>query len=224
MEEINLKDLFNYFMSKILIFIIITVLILSLGNTYSLVLKTPLYKSTTSLVLVSESDKDSITQSDLTLNNNLVGTYTEIIKSKNVLSQVIKNLNLLESTGSLTSKINVTSVSNSQIIKINVSDADNKKAKLIADEIAKVFIEETSKLYKLENIKVIDEASIENTPYNMNIIKENIIYLAIGCALGLGIILLMYSLDTTIKTTEDVEEKLELTVLGTVPKVGDKNE
>lgn len=224
MEEINLKDLFNYFMSKILIFIIITVLILSLGNIYSLVLKTPLYRSTTSLVLVNESDKDSITQSDLTLNNNLVGTYTEIIKSKNVLGQVIKNLNLLESTSSLINKINVTSVSNSQIIKINVSDADNKKAKLIADEIAKVFISETSKLYKLNNIKVIDEASIENNPYNMNIIKENIIYLAIGCALGLGIILLMYSLDTTIKTTEDIEEKLELTVLGAVPKVGDKNE
>ena len=224
MEEINLKDLFNYFMSKILIFIITTVLILLLGNIYSLVLKTPLYKSTTSLVLVNESDKDSITQSDLTLNNNLVGTYTEIIKSRNVLGQVVNNLRLKESTGSLSSKINVTSVSNSQIIKINVSDADNKKAKLIADEIAKVFIEETSKLYKLNNIKVIDEASIENSPYNMNIIKENIIYLAIGCALGLGIILLMYSLDTTIKTTEDVEEKLELTVLGNVPKVGDKNE
>ena len=224
MEEINLKDLFNYFMSKILIFIITTVLILLLGNIYSLVLKTPLYKSTTSLVLVNESDKDSITQSDLTLNNNLVGTYTEIIKSRNVLGQVVKNLRLKESTGSLSSKINVTSVSNSQIIKINVSDANNKKAKLIADEIAKVFISETSKLYKLNNIKVIDEASIENSPYNMNIIKENIIYLAIGCALGLGIILLMYSLDTTIKTTEDVEEKLELTVLGNVPKVGDKNE
>ena len=224
MEEINLKDLFNYFMSKILIFIITTVLILLLGNIYSLVLKTPLYKSTTSLVLVNESDKDSITQSDLTLNNNLVGTYTEIIKSRNVLGQVVNNLRLKESTGSLSSKINVTSVSNSQIIKINVSDADNKKAKLIADEIAKVFIEETSKLYKLNNIKVIDESSIENSPYNMNIIKENIIYLAIGCALGLGIILLMYSLDTTIKTTEDVEEKLELTVLGNVPKVGDKNE
>ena len=224
MEEINLKDLFNYFMSKILIFIIITVLILLLGNIYSFALKTPLYKSTTSLVLVSESDKDSITQSDLTLNNNLVGTYTEIIKSRNVLGQVVNNLKLKESTGSLSSKINVTSVSNSQIIKISVSDADNKKAKLIADEIAKVFISETSKLYKLNNIKVIDEASIENSPYNMNIIKENIIYLAIGCALGLGIILLMYSLDTTIKTTEDIEEKLELTVLGTVPKVGDKNE
>ena len=224
MEEINLKDLFNYFMSKILIFIITTVLILLLGNIYSLVLKTPLYKSTTSLVLVNESDKDSITQSDLTLNNNLVGTYTEIIKSRNVLGQVVNNLRLKESTGSLSSKINVTSVSNSQIIKINVSDADNKKAKLIADEIAKVFISETSKLYKLNNIKVIDEASIENSPYNMNIIKENIIYLAIGCALGLGIILLIYSLDTTIKTIEDIEEKLELTVLGSVPKVGDKNE
>ncbi len=224
MEEINLKDLFNYFMSKILIFIITTVLILLLGNIYSLVLKTPLYKSTTSLVLVNESDKDSITQSDLTLNNNLVGTYTEIIKSRNVLGQVVNNLKLKESTGSLSSKINVTSVSNSQIIKINVSDANNKKAKLIADEIAKVFIEETSKLYKLNNIKVIDEASIENSPYNMNIIKENIIYLAIGCALGLGIILLIYSLDTTIKTIEDIEEKLELTVLGNVPKVGDKNE
>ena len=56
MEEINLKELFNYFMSKISILIIVLLLVIILGNIYSLFIKTPLYQSTTKLVLVSESN------------------------------------------------------------------------------------------------------------------------------------------------------------------------
>ena len=223
MEEINLKALFNYFLSKFLIFGLIVVVILIFGNIYSLFIKTPLYKSTTALVLVSESNNNSaITQSDIALNNNLVGTYTEIIKSRNVLGKVVNNLDLGISANELQNKISVSSTSNTQIIRISVVDEDMFLAKNLADEVAMVFIEEAANIYKLNNIAVVDDASLETSPYNMNIIKEDIIYLFIGVALGLGIILLMYSLDTTINSIEDVEEKLELTVLATVPKVGGK--
>ena len=222
MEEINLKDLANYFVSKIIIVVVIMVAVLWLGNIYSLVFKTPMYKSTSTLVLVNESNNNSaITQSDITLNNNLVSTYTEIIKSRNVLEKVIKNLKLDITAKELSNKISVSSTVNTQLITVNVMDSNNKKARKIAREIDKVFIEETSKIYKINNVAVVDEASLEKSPYNMNVIKENIIYLFVGIVLSVGTILVMYTFDTSIKSVGDVEEKLELTVLGSVPKVGE---
>ena len=222
MEEINLKDLANYFVSKIIIVVVIMVAVLWLGNIYSLVFKTPIYKSTSTLVLVNESNNNSaITQSDITLNNNLVSTYTEIIKSRNVLEKVIKNLKLDMTAKDLSNKISVSSTTNTQLITVNVMDSNNKEARKIAREIDKVFIEETSKIYKINNVAVVDEASLEKSPYNMNVIKENIIYLFVGIVLSVGTILVMYTFDTSIKSVEDVEEKLELTVLGSVPKVGE---
>lgn len=223
MEEINIKDLINYIMSKYYIIIILILVVLLIGNIYSLFIKVPMYNGTTTLVLVSDANAQSITQSDIQLNNNLVTTYTEIIKSKNILNKVNNNLNLGLDTNILLNKLSVTSTANTQLINITVSDEDKKLAVDIANEIAKVFITETREIYKLDNVHIVDEALINNKPYNKNIIKENIIYLLIGIISSIGIILLMYTLDTTIKSANDIEEKLELTVLGVVPKVGDRN-
>ena len=75
MEEIDLKELWNYFVSKIYILIIFIITCMLIGNVYLLCFQKPLYKSTTSLVLVSESNNNqSITQNDVILNNNLVTT------------------------------------------------------------------------------------------------------------------------------------------------------
>lgn len=223
MEEINIKDLINYIMSKYYIIIILILAVLLIGNIYSLFIKVPMYNGTTTLVLVSDANAQSITQSDVQLNNNLVATYTEIIKSKNILNKVNNNLNLGLDSNMLLNKLSVTSTANTQLISITVSDEDKKLAVDIANEIAKVFITETREIYKLDNVHIVDEALINDKPYNKNIIKENIIYLLIGIISSIGIILLMYTLDTTIKSASDIEEKLELTVLGAIPKVGDRN-
>ncbi len=224
MEEINLKELFNYFMSKLSILIITLLLVIILGNIYSLFIKTPLYQSTTKLVLVSESNNATgITQGDVQLNSSLVATYTEIIKSRDIVGKVITNLKLKDETvESLTKKISVSTTTNTQTISIRVSDPDNNKAKIISDELAKVFSEEITSIYKLDNVHIYEKASLSERPYNINIRKELIIYTAGGIILGCGIIFLMFMLDTSVKTSEDVEEKLGLTLLGIVPKVGDK--
>lgn len=224
MEEINLKELFNYFISKITILVIIVLLVIILGNIYSLFIKTPLYQSTTKLVLVSESNAATgITQGDVQLNSNLVTTYTEIIKSRDIVNKVIKNLDLEdETTESLTKKISVSTTTNTQTISIRVSDPDNNKAKVISDELARVFSEEIISIYKLDNVHIYETATVAEKPYNMNFKKEFVIYTAIGLVLGCGIIFLMFMLDTSVKTSEDIEDKLGLTLLGIVPKVGGK--
>ena len=223
-EEINIKDLLNYFLTKLWLLIIIVLGVLIIGNAYSLFIKVPLYQSKTKLVLVSESNAQTgMTQNDVMLNNNLVATYSEMIKSRDILKQVINNLGLKdESTESLSNRINVSTTANTQTIIISVSDTDGETAKLICDEVARVFTKEIVKIYRLDNVHVYEKAIVSNSPYNMNIAKDNVIYLLLGIVVGGGIIFLFFFFDTTIKSSEDIEEKMELNLLGIVPKVSVK--
>lgn len=220
MEEIDLKELFIYFKSKILWIVIALILVVGIGNVFTILTRVPMYQSSTTIVLVNgSSDNNTYNQTELQLNKNLIGTYSEIIKSRKVLNEVIENLGLSYTTQELANNITVTAVENTEIIKVSVSDADNKKATEIADEIASVFGTEIQKIYKLNNVSVIDKASETTTPYNVNYVKDNLIYIVISIVLSSGVIFLKFYFDTTIKTTEEIENKLGLTVLGTVPKI-----
>ena len=93
MEEINLKELFDYFIDKIKYIIIATLVCCLIGGIYTKFLTVPMYKSSTKVILGSNQEGTGITQSDISINNNLVSTYAEIITSRRVLEQVQKELN-----------------------------------------------------------------------------------------------------------------------------------
>ena len=221
MEEINLKEVYTYFKFRILWILIAIVAIVVIGNIYTIITRVPMYQSNTTLVLVGESKK-GYSQSDSVLNQNLIGTYSQIITSRTVLSQVIDNLKLKTTTESLSKNITTSSVEDTEIIKITVNSSKRKEAAKIADEVATVFSKEVQDIYNLENVTIIDKAEVATSPYNINYVKDNIIYLMIGIVLSFGIVFVMYYFDTTIKSSEVVEEKLGLPVIGIVPKVEDK--
>ncbi|MBR4618643.1 MAG: hypothetical protein IKO49_05005 [Bacilli bacterium] len=216
MEEINLMEVFSYFKAKIVTILMIVVVVMILGNVYTIVVKEPMYQSNTTILLVNEDSQQNI--SDLQLNKNLISTYSEIIKSRKVLNQVIKVLNLDYSVQQLSKNITVSSVQDTEIIKITVSDRDKEKAAVIANQISETFSKEIKGYYHLENISIIDKAIVANGPYNINLLKDNIIFLLIGAVLAFGIIFVIYYFDTSIKSSEVIESKLGLTVLGIVPK------
>ena len=217
MEEINLKEVYSYFKSKILWILIAIIAIVIIGNVYTIITRVPMYQSNTTIVLVGESKKE-YSQSDSQLNQNLIGTYSEIIKSRKVLSKVIDNLKLKMSVEELSSHITTSSVEETEIIQITVENEKAKDAKKITDEVADVFSEEIQDIYNLENVAIIDKAEEAKSPFNVNYVKDNIIYLMIGVVLSFGVVFVMYYFDTSIKSSEIVEEKLGLTVIGVVPK------
>ena len=221
MEEINLKEVYTYFKFRILWILIAIVAIVVIGNIYTIITRVPMYQSNITLVLVGESKK-GYSQSDSVLNQNLIGTYSQIITSRTVLSQVIDNLKLKTTTESLSKNITTSSVEDTEIIKITVNSSKRKEAAKIADEVATVFSKEVQDIYNLENVTIIDKAEVATSPYNINYVKDNIIYLMIGVVLSFGVVFVMYYFDTTIKSSEVVEEKLGLPVIGIVPKEEDK--
>lgn len=217
METIDLKDMFSYFKSKISIIVLFIVVVGIMGCLYGLFIQKPVYKSSTSIVLISESQTGAtLTYNDVSLNQNLVSTYSEIIKSRRVLNQVIDNLSLDYSYSNLSNNVEVSSVTGTQIIKISVSDRNNKTAMKIADEIAKVFAKEIPELYNISNVNILDYAEAASNAYNVNFIKQSIIYLLVGLILGLGITFVMYYFDRSVKNISQVEEKIKLPVLATV--------
>lgn len=216
MEEINLKELFDYFIDKIKYIIIATLVCCLIGGIYTKFLTVPMYKSSTTVILGSNQEGTGITQSDISINNNLVSTYAEIIKSRRVLEQVQKELNESYTYKELASEISVSSINNTQIIKITVEDNNALNAKIIANLVAKVFTIEVPELYNLDNVHILDVAIEEDEPYNINVAKSSIIGGVLGLVLSSGIFFVIYYFDRTAKSVEQVEEVLQMPILGSV--------
>ena len=115
--------------------------------------------------------------------------------------------------------VNVSGVNDTEIIKIAVSSKYSDEAVEIANAIVPVFSSEVERIYGIENVSVIDKAEESKSPFNLNVVKENIIYTLIGLVIGFGLIFIMYYFDSSIKSVDVIEDKLGLTVLGVVPKI-----
>ncbi|MCI6848188.1 MAG: Wzz/FepE/Etk N-terminal domain-containing protein [Erysipelotrichaceae bacterium] len=218
MEEIDLHELFEYFKGKLGIIIMITTLVCLLGCAYGMFIQKPMYKSYTTVILGGNETTNSqtITQNDIVMNKNLVDTYAEIVKSRRVLDQVIDELDLNISYDSLYNMISVSAVNNTEIIKITVTNKNAVTAKNIANVTANYFMKEIVKLYNMNNVNVLDEAINADNPFNINIAKQVVIYFVVGLILALGIVFVVFYFDRTIKSVEQIEQKIKLPILGSV--------
>lgn len=223
MEELDLKELVQIFWEKKIKIILITILFIIVGIFYSLGFVIPKYETSTSLLLATNSSStetsatESITTTDVTINSKLVATYSELVKSKKIIRNVISNLALNIEYETLRDNVSVTAVSNTEIIKITVKNEDAVISAKVANEIAKVFIENVKEFYGIDNVHVVDQAEIPTEPSNINPIKSGIIFGFIGIVVSAMYILILNIVDTTIKSQEDLEKMLELPVLATIP-------
>ena len=231
MEELDLKELFSLFWNKKVQIILIVLILIVIGIIYSYGFVTPVYTSSTTLVLATsetsgqqETADTSITTTEITLNSKLVSTYSELVKSKNVLRQVLSNLKINVEEETLRNNVQVTSVKDTELIEISVTNENASYAAKIANEIAKVFTEKVAEIYNINNVHVVDEAELEDSPSNINHIKDIVIFAFIGLVIAVIYVLIANMLDTTIKTPEEVEREFKLPVLATIPIYEFENE
>ena len=225
MEELDLKELFNIFWHKKSEILLIVLIFGVIGVIYTMGFVTPMYSASTTLVLASSGKNENLpdtgittsTATEVTVNSKLVSTYSELVKSKNILRQVISNLNMKIEEDTLRKNITVSSVKDTELIQITVKNEKPSYASQIANEIAKVFTEKVKDIYKIENVQIVDEAEVPNEPSNINHKKDVAIFALIGLVVSVGYVLLLNMLDTTVKTPEDIEEGLKLPVLAVIP-------
>ena len=230
MEELDLIELFEIIWKKKIIIIIITIIAIIVGAIYTYMFVTPKYEAYTKIVLAQVSDisdenssATAISTNDLTINQKLVSTYSEIIKSVNVLAEVKEKLGLNEPVEDIKKSIGVSAVDDAQVIQITVKNTDPEKAKNIANEIGRVFPEKVREYYNINNVSILDEATTPDTPYNINHKRDIIIFAFGGFVLSIAIILVINMLDNTISRAKDIEDVLNINVLATIPEYKQEN-
>ena len=218
-ETMDLRDILQIIYKRLWFIILVTlVCIISSGIISFFVLDNIYEASTTLMVSKTREDQSSNLQyNDILLNQKLVKTYSEIVKSNRVLEKVIEQLDLDMSTGSLRSKIQVNSVSDTEIIRITVEDMDPNFATDLANSIAVVFMGEIGSIMKMDNVQFIDPAKVPISPVKPRPLLNIAISAVMGLMISVFIIFLMEYFDNTIKTVDDIENKLGLPVLGSIP-------
>ena len=223
MEELDLKELFEMFWNKKIKIILIVAIFAVIGVIYSIGFVVPEYTAFTKLVLAGQSSDatgnttEAITTTDLTINSKLVGTYSELVTSNDVVRQVITNTGINISEEALKSSIEVSSVEDTDVIKISVTNQNPTYATKLTNETAKAFMEKVAEIYNINNVHVVDEAEEPQSPSNVNYLKDVIIFTFIGVVVAVAYVLIANMLDNTIKTREEVERLFKIPVIAEIP-------
>ncbi len=221
--EIDLREIFEIIRKRIWIVALITVLSIAGSGIISYFILDPIFQTSTTLIVSKPNDEESMIQySDVLLSQKLVKTYGEIIKSRSVSRQVIEQLSLDITPEQLKNMIAVSPVRDTEIVQIKVTLTNPVLASDIANKLAEVFMKEIKRIMKVDNVKVIDKAEIPLAPVKPRPKMNMLIAGFLGIMLGLGSVFLLEFLDNTIKTPNDIEKYLDLSVIGTIPFVDEK--
>lgn len=214
--EIDLGALFFELLGHWKMLVLSAVLVGLMGLIISVFLITPQYESTSELYVLSKST--SITSlADIQMGTNLTNDYMVVVKGRPVLEQVISNLGLEETYAQLAEKVSLNNPSDSRILQITVTDPNAERAKLIADEIAQIASNFISVKMDQDPPTIISYGYADGEPVSPNIMMNTAVGVLIGGFLAVAIVVVSYLMNDTITNAEDVERKLGLNLLGTLP-------
>ena len=210
---IDLTALFMTLWSKAHIIILSGILLGLLAFVGTKLFITPMYTSTTRFyVLTRTTDTGNVTYNDLQTGSQLTKDYAELVKSRPVLEEVISVLNLDMDTEELADKITVTTPTDTRVMSINVRDAEPKQARDIADAVRQAVGIQIQDIM----VKTVEEANLPDSPSSPSVMRNTLIVAILGILISAGIIILVFMLDDTVKTPEDVETYLGLNVLASI--------
>lgn len=223
-ETISLRNLFQVLSKRLWLIILITIIAATVSAVISFFVLTPVYEAKTQiLVNQAKSDEQLYNTQTVQTNVQLINTYNDIIKSPAILDKVIKELKLDGSAQNLSDQIQVTSAQNSQVAQIVVQDTSAKRATDIANTTASVFKKEVPEIMNVDNVKVLAKAMLgqSTSPVKPQPLINIAIAIVVGLMVGVGLSFLLEYLDNTLKTEQDIENLLELPVMGVVTTIKD---
>ena len=216
---IDVVQLFKILWKKKIAIILTAIVAAVLAFGVSSFILTPEYSSTTRIYVVNrnQSENAGLTNQDLQAGTYLVKDYKEIILSQDVLEKVISNLKLEQSGKGLSKKIQVTVPVDTRIVSIVVKDDQPEEASRIANALREVAAEKIIKVTRVSDVTTLEEARPALTPSSPNIRRNTLLAFLAGGAVMVILILLLELLDDRVKRPEDVEEVMQVALLGIIP-------
>lgn len=119
--------------------------------------QTPLYSASAIIQVNPPQTQNTVDLSALNGAQRLAENYRQLIKTREVLSPLVDSLDLPYGVGTLQGKVATTTISNTQLIRISVSDPDPEHAAFLANAIANRFLEYSAEQQSARSSPYIDQ-------------------------------------------------------------------
>lgn len=226
-DTIDLGAIFNLLLARIGWIILMGVLVGIVAFVITKFVIVPKYTTSTQILVINENKNaadsagNAVNFSNIQSSTYLAKDYVYMITSKPVMQQVISELGLQDiSYSDLASQISVTTPDDTRILIISVTDENPVKAKQIADSVRENSIEHIQSVIGTDTVRSIDGdigAVIPTSQSSPNVKRDTILGVLLGIIIACAIIILRYILDDSIKTEEDVHNRIGLSVLVNMP-------
>ncbi|MDW4326960.1 MULTISPECIES: Wzz/FepE/Etk N-terminal domain-containing protein [Staphylococcus] len=217
-STLDLSKIFGILRKNLKLLIILPIICLLISVLITFLFLDDKYQASTQ-VLVNQKESDSqMMAQEVQSNIQLVNTYSEIVKSPRILDEVSKELNRQYSSSEITSMLTVTNQADSQVLNISVDSKSGSDSEKIANKIAKVFSNEVPDIMSVDNVSILSKAEGTATKVAPKPLVNLVIGLIVGLILALLVIFIKEMIDKRIKTEEDVENELDIPVLGSIQK------
>ena len=220
--EIDLSRVFEIIKKHFKPFALIILVASIVAALITLFLIPKKYTAEAKLIIVQKSNPDSqqISYNDLQTSQKLVNTYSEILKSEAISDEVIRNLNLdnegIDHSAYL-GMVNISSVKDTEVIKISVETKNPALSARIANEIVSVFQRKIVKIMNIENVTVLNSAKVPEQKSSPSNVKNTMIGFLLGCIIDSCIVLYILLNDRNIRTEEELKQIFDYPIIGLIP-------
>lgn len=222
MEEqvISISEILEALKKRWKIIIIITLCTTLLSGIISFFVLEPQYEANTKVFIgKEEGSEQGYNQSDVIMYKQLMKTYSETIKTKDLVGRAIENVDTELDIKAVLDGLTVVNVPDTQILEVKFKGGDPKEARDIVEKVTNEFITTSKVLVANGNVRVIEEVITPDKPVSPNKKMNMAIAFLLGLMVSVGLCFLLEFLDNTYKSKEQLERELDIPVLGAIPNI-----
>jgi len=216
-ENIKIKDIIDGLKKRWQLIVTITLIATIISAVVSFFIIKPKYEASAKLFVGKEATTENYNNSDITMYQQLVKTYTSLIKTEDLISKALKDNNIDLDPKIVVSKLSAEQITNTQLMQVKYISKNKEEAANVVKAVTDEFIKESSALIKNADVKIIESVKLPEKPVSPNKKMNIAIAMLLGLMVGVGLALLLEFMDNTFKDKESLEDIIGVPVLGAIP-------
>lgn len=217
-DVIDIGEIFRIYLGKIHYIIMMFMVGALLFNLYTYLRVPPTYSSTSKLYIVSSASDSVVDLSSLTVGSELTADYEELLMSYPILDTVIEDLGWDTTAEELASHIALGNSEGTRVLSIKATCRNPQDAKDLANALAEAAVEYIPDTMGTVAPNIAQKARLETAKVGPNYVKKTLFGGIAFAGLYCAFILVMFLLDDTVKSEEDIEKIFGMQPLSSIPE------
>lgn len=217
-EQLSIVNIVDMLLKKWYVLFIATIIGGVFAYLFTDIFITPKYSAETTLYVNASNKKvEEISNTNLTASKQLVNTYAEILKARNFLDKIAKDLDDKYTADAIKSMLTMQSVNETEVLSVTVKGTNREDVYKIAQLLAKYSTDELKNVVGAGSVTILESPLEPIDPISPNVRANTLVGVLLGIIFAALLIIVLELLDTRIKTSEEFANNYEEPLLGEIP-------